>query len=77
MFDWFMENLVSIVTLFLVLVVGVIVWQVVETVKHCSRWEERVVHQEAYTQYVWTGKLMVPIYHPAGDYNRSVCVEPK
>lgn len=44
---------------------------------HCAKWETKWTHQEAHTTFVWNGKFMTPIFHPAKDYQRKVCVEAK
>ncbi len=53
------------------------VWNSIQEANHCAKWENKIVHQESYYTYVYTGKVMVPIYHPAGNYDKSVCVEIK
>jgi len=78
--DWSMIILGTIVfgalAIFLLLLV-LLFHDVYETNKRCGRWETKIVHQNAYTTWVYSGKVMTPIYHPAGDYERSVCVEVK
>lgn len=45
--------------------------------EHCAKWEYKMVHQNAWTQFIWSGKTMIPIYHAARDVDRKVCVQPK
>lgn len=66
--------------LFLALLIVCIPFWIYEKVKEnecCSAWGSKIVHQEAYTSYIYTGKVMVPIYHPAGDYPQNVCIDSK
>lgn len=77
MMDWIFEKLIQLcILLLLILLVGQLI-SVYKNVENCSRWETKIVHQDAWTQYVWSGKIMVPIYHAARDYNQEVCVERK
>lgn len=64
---------------FSVMIALVVMWifSTWETSKHCAVWENKIVHQAAYTTWIFAGKTMIPIYHPAGDYDQSVCTKPK
>ena len=79
-FDYFMWAIVGFVGLCLLAIAGLIafaIWQAVETDKHCAQWGTKTVYQQAYTSFIWTGKTMVPMHHPAGYVEREVCVQPK
>ena len=45
--------------------------------KNCAKYEYKIVHQEAWTQFIWMGKFMSTIHHPAGDYYQNVCTQSK
>lgn len=64
-----------ILTIFLVAYLAIN--QSIQTSKHCAKWENKIVHQRAYTTYMWSGKVMIPIHHPARNYERRVCTQPK
>lgn len=69
--------LIGLFVLVGVIVIIALIFQDMETNKHCGLWERKMVHQNAYTTFIWSGKIMIPIYHPAGDYERTVCTQPK
>ena len=69
--------LISLFVLAGVFIIIALIYQDIETNKHCARWEEKIYHQNAYTTFIWSGKVMIPIYHPAGDYKHTVCTQPK
>lgn len=70
-------SLIGIFILFGTLVILALIYQDIQTNKHCAKWEEKIYHQNAYTTFIWSGKIMIPIYHPAGDYKHTVCTQPK
>lgn len=72
-FDWF--------TLFMIVAVigfvALVLFSSYQEDKNCARWEKKMVHQKAYTSFIWTGKIMVPIHHSDSNYLQDVCVEAK
>jgi hypothetical protein len=77
MFDTVIDVVVWTIITLMVVGAGSAIYGVIEESSHCGRWQNKIVHQEAYVSFIWTGKVMVPIQHTASDYERSVCVEPK
>ena len=75
--DFMYENFGWIVAVITILLIGILIFVAYQNNKCCERFESKIVHQEAWTQWVSNGKTMSPIYHPAGNYNKKVCVEPK
>ena len=79
--DKLLVIILIIIVGFLILILGSIIWNAIETEKHCARWENKIVHQDAYTQFIpqTVGKIttMTPIYHSAREVEQRVCVEPK
>lgn len=74
-FEKFMIILLVLFLLFIIVGIPVLIWGSIQENKHCAEWEYRVVHQEAFYQYIWTGKVMVPVYHPAANVQKNVCVK--
>lgn len=74
---WTLFGFVGLCLLVVAILIVALIWQAVETDKHCARWETKTVYQQAYTSFIWTGKTMVPMYHPGGYVEREVCVQPK
>ncbi len=80
--DWFLEHIL-LPLMFIFIFLMVVVWLpvgiylFVTQQSHCSEWQQKIVHQEAYTSYVFSGKVMVPIYNPPRDVQQNVCVKPK
>lgn len=79
--DWLWWNCPIVFTVF---IIGVLIFTTflaikgrMEEKKCCARFEEKIVHQDEWTQVVLVGKTAQTIYHPAGDYERNVCVEVK
>lgn len=70
-------SLIGLFALIGVIIIIALIFQDMETNKHCGLWERKMVHQNAYTTFIWSGKIMIPIYHPAGDYESTVCTQPK
>jgi hypothetical protein len=61
--DYLVWGIFGFVSLFLLLLlVGLIavIWQGFEEDKHCAQWDTKIVYQQAYTSFIWTGKTMVP-----------------
>lgn len=78
--DLFLRVMLIVLTLamtFLVEILGMDVYSNWQEYSHCARYEDKIVHQEEYRTFMFVGKVMMPIYHPAGDYKQTVCVEPK
>ena len=48
-----------------------------QKVKCCKRYERIVVYQESFTEWMPSGKVLIPVYHQAGNYEKRVCVEPR
>lgn len=75
------EKIVLIVAVLAILVLIIFIcwsWYVgVKEYRLCAKWETKVVHQKQWTQFIYTGKVMVPIVHPARDVERRVCTQPK
>ncbi len=40
----------------------------------CYRGRVQRVHSDAWTQFIYVGKAMVPIFHPASDTDKWVCL---
>lgn len=79
-FDWFWACLMGTIAVLVaatVIIIAIYVFQIIEIHRHCARWESKIVYQEAWTQYVLVGKVMTPIYHAAGNYQMTVCTEPR
>lgn len=78
--DWTVKILMVIFGLVLILFIICIpiwFWNIYETNKHCAKWEEKTVWQEAYTSYIMSGKVMVPIHHKAEWIEKSFCTQPR
>lgn len=45
--------------------------------QNCLRWETKTEYQNSYYTYIYTGKVMVPIYHAGRDVEHKVCTEVK
>jgi hypothetical protein len=71
------ECLLWVVSLSILLLIFVLVFSTCKEYRCCERFEKKVVHQEAWTQWVSNGKTMYPIHHPEGDHYKNVCVKPK
>lgn len=39
----------------------------------CVKSHEETRHMYGWTQFILSGKVMVPVYHPPYDYQASVC----
>jgi hypothetical protein len=80
MLDFIVEKILfPFAILFIVaslLLVGLSIWTSIQTARHCGRWEDKTSWQEPWTQFVWAGKVMVPIYHPGQFVTNSECVQP-
>lgn len=62
------------------LIIGTIVivvasWNGYQEIRRCAKWEKKIVHQEAYTQWIYSGNTMIPINHPARNVEMDVCVQ--
>jgi hypothetical protein len=72
---------IPLVILFIIVGMPYFIWASVQSYRSCGKWEYKIVHQDAWVQYIpmTVGKVttMTPIYHPAGNYQKSVCVSPK
>lgn len=74
---WFLLLLMACIGLFVFVGIPLLIYGEFRENQHCKTWEERVVHQEAWTEFIWNGQMMAPIPHPAGDVTKKVCLEPK
>lgn len=76
----FEKILLPLFVIFLVLLIIAIPFFIYSFYKEescCIKKENKLVHQEAYTSYVMSGKVMVPLFHPAMDVFKDVCVKSK
>lgn len=78
--EWFTAGFflfAAAVIVMLLVTMAIGMWNGEREAANCAKWEMRLVRQAAWTQYMWSGKVMVPIYHPARDVEWRVCVEPR
>jgi hypothetical protein len=79
--DWIFLLMIVLTLLLLIGLPAALIFRDYQLNKNCAMWQDKIVHQDAYTQFIpmWSGKMMfmMPIYHAAGDYQQSVCVKPK
>lgn len=60
-----------VIALVFIALVGTI-WLVIIAPK-CLQSHEEPRHQDAYTSFMVVGKVLVPLFHPANDYQVDVC----
>lgn len=56
---------------------AVLVLLVLSGCKVCIRSHKELTHHAGYTQFIWTGDVVVPFYHPAHESWDEVCEEYK
>lgn len=71
--DYIFSAIVVVLVGIILLILGSALW----TSTHCVRWEKQLVHHSAWTQFIWSGKVMIPIYHSAYSSIDNVCMETK
>ena len=71
--DWMMVIIMTVVVGFMALTIYMN-WY---TYSHCQAWGRQMVDHQAWTQYIWVGKAIVPIFHPSYSGIENVCVEMK
>lgn len=75
--DWVLNNLLWISLGLIIFILSIEIFNAYQEDKCCLRHENEIVHQQAWTQWIMSGKIMIPIYHSEGDYDRNVCVQYK
>lgn len=53
------------------------IYSSLKTESNCINKEKQLVHHPAWVQYIYSGKVMFPIYHSAYDSMDWVCTEYK
>lgn len=68
----------SAVTILVVVFIAVILTTLGFTIYHysaykCVQSHTEIQHKNAYTSYITSGKVVVPIHHPEQDINVTIC----
>lgn len=59
----------------IILALALIVLGIVSFIPKCQKYEEQLVHHDSWVQFIPSGKVMIPIFHPETDKLEMVCIE--
>lgn len=72
---------VAFITITLIVIMGIIFFAVSYNdylnKQKCAKWEEKIIHQEAYRSYRLFGRTMLPVDNPAMNVKQEVCTKLK
>lgn len=82
---WIMDKLIIwvIAPILIVILAGAVlmipfgIYSIIKGESNCVRQEKQLVHHNGYNQYIFSGKVMIPIYHSAYESMDWVCIESK
>lgn len=72
--DYVLYTTIGLLIALLVLLIFIILSVLVREIKHpCIKSHKEMVYHPAWTQYMWSGKVMMPIFHSAYTSLDEVC----